>query len=218
MLLQFDDTDEIKFEQTTDFDTTGEKYMIKEISEYLIPYMDRDRISDDDRAKLKDVLNTFLTNARHHYHHKFIVDNNMDLEDLVKKVIDISSNTSIDLNWLETSQVVSMADVFNEVNFTGDISEWNTSNVKTMARMFRHSNFNGNIDNWDTSKVEDMSFLFQNNKSFNRDLSNWKTGKVKTMNCMAAGATMFDKDSIQNWDYHRCRDRYLIYGKEKVQN
>ena len=132
MLLQFDDIDEIKFEQTTNFDTTGEKYMIKEISEYLIPYMEKDRISDDDLSKLKDVLNTFLTNARHHYHHKFVVDNNMDLEDLVKKLIDITSNTSIDLNWLETSQVVSMADVFNEVSFNGDISEWDVSNVTDM--------------------------------------------------------------------------------------
>ncbi len=61
-----------------------------------------------------------------------------------------------DLNWIDTSGIYTMGNLFSESKFDGDISEWNASNVKNMSGLFYNSWFNGDISNWDVSNVESM--------------------------------------------------------------
>ena len=48
-----------------------------------------------------------------------------------------------------------------------------------MAEVFYELDFNGDISQWDVSNVTDMSFMFSSYKSFNQDISKWDVSKVK---------------------------------------
>ena len=103
------------------------------------------------------------------------------------------------LNWIDTSGIYTMDNLFYESNFDGDISEWDVSNVKSMVRMFYHSYFNGNISKWnvsnvknditkwDVSKCRDFENMFMNNTLFCQDLSNWKIKKGSNTGMMFWG-------------------------------
>ena len=74
------------------------------------------------------------------------------------------------------------------------LDKLNTSNVTTMASMFNSAGYNAttfNLDlsNWDTSKVTSMTDMFYNagynaTTSFNLDLSNLNTSNVTSMRGM----------------------------------
>ena len=73
-----------------------------------------------------------------------------------------------------------MAEVFYELDFNGDISQWDVSNVTDMSFMFSScKSFNQDISKWDVSKVTDMSFMLSRCKSFNQNISKWDASKVK---------------------------------------
>ena len=61
--------------------------------------------------------------------------------------------------------------------FTGDISEWDTSNVESMAYMFQFSKFNGDISKWKVNKVYDMYAMFRDSefaRKGNNSTAHWK--------------------------------------------
>ena len=47
-----------------------------------------------------------------------------------------------------------------------------------MSNLFKNIYFNGNISEWDVSNVTDVSYMFFNS-SFNQDISNWDVSNVK---------------------------------------
>lgn len=103
----------------------------------------------------------------------------------------------------DTSNVVSMAHMFDSCNANIDLSGWNTSKVRNMSYMFSYTHYiaasNGsigplpaaelprqrNIEGWDVSNVEDFSYMFYMNEIKNDyDLTRWNPAKVKTMESM----------------------------------
>lgn len=135
--------------------------------------------------------------------------NNDNLRALIKITISICASNQVDLNWIDTSEVTSMKELFENSLFNGDISRWDTSNVKDMCEMFCDSQFNGDISKWNTSNVTDMSYMFDSAK-FNGDISNWDTSNVTNMSGMFC-ESIFNQD-ISRWDTSKVKDiSYMFY-------
>lgn len=108
--------------------------------------------------------------------------NKSELMKIIKDTIKKEGN-NCDLNFIDTSLIDDMSELFRDSKFNGDISKWNTSKVENMKGMFLNSKFNGDISKWNTSKVENMSFMFSGSV-FDGDISKWNTSKVKDMHEM----------------------------------
>ena len=108
-----------------------------------------------------------------------------------------------DLNWIDTSGIYTMENLFYQSNFDGNISEWNVSNVENMSQMFYKSYFNGDISKWNVSKVKTMYGMF-NSSWFKGDISNWDVSNVESMQGMFQ-YTRFNND-ISNWNVSKCHD------------
>ena len=98
------------------------------------------------------------------------------LKQIIKNTIKENGN-NCDLNFIDTSLITDMSDLFKDSTFNGDISKWNVSSVKYMTGMFFESNFNGDISKWDVSNVEYMAYMFCES-NFNKDISEWNVSRV----------------------------------------
>ena len=47
------------------------------------------------------------------------------------------------LNHVDISNITDLSNVFEDLPFVGDISQWNTSNVTNMDNLFKNSRFKG---------------------------------------------------------------------------
>ena len=79
------------------------------------------------------------------------------IEDTIKK-----EGRHCNLNFIDTSLITDMCELFDGSDFDGDISEWDTSNVTDMWAMFYNSSFNQDISKWNTHKVKNMTGMFKN--------------------------------------------------------
>lgn len=94
----------------------------------------------------------------------------------------------------------SIAGMFLNTGFNGDINDWNTGNVTVMSYVFAQTEtFNGDISDWDTSKVTNMYGMFSEAIAFNSDLSDWDVSNVEIMGHMFYGAEVFNGD-LSGWD------------------
>ena len=141
------------------------------------------------------------------------VKNKDEIRDILYYFENIYMNID-NLNWIDTSEVTDMSDLFVDIHFNGDISKWNVSNVTNMGGMFRgnlygisassdsaRQIFNGDISNWDVSNVTDMGYMFTYSQ-FNRDISKWNISNVKNMEAMFAHCYYFNKD-ISKWNINK---------------
>jgi uncharacterized protein (TIGR02145 family)/uncharacterized repeat protein (TIGR02543 family) len=97
----------------------------------------------------------------------------------------MSTLTTIDLDGLESSTAVNMANLFNGCTSLTDldISEFNTANVENMSGMFHETPALTSINTaaLNTVNVKDMSSMFRKTGATSIDISNFDTGNVKTM-------------------------------------
>ena len=132
----------------------------------------------------------------------------------------------LDLDDLDTSQVVTMRSMFektgyNSSNFNMDISNWNTSNVIDMAQMFYYTGYNattwniGDLSNWNTSNVTNMWNMFfyaayKANAWNIGNLSNWNTSNVKYMvrlfSYAGFNASIWNIGNLSNWNTSQVMD------------
>lgn len=78
-------------------------------------------------------------------------------------IIEVSINSygsNCDLNFIDTSLITDMSDLFCGLNFNGDISCWDVSMVESMRYMFCDSVFDNDISCWNVSNVKYMNCIF----------------------------------------------------------
>lgn len=117
------------------------------------------------------------------------------------------SNLLLDLNFIDTSKMPSLEEVFKSYDrypykCSIDVSKWDVSGVKNLYSTFM--NFDGNIiglENWDVSHVENMLMTFYKcgNPGMVLDLSKWNTSNVKIMNSTFMRFKGYVK-GLENWN------------------
>ena len=123
----------------------------------------------------------------------------------LKSLIEYAFNHNIyDLNFIDTSKITNMSNLFINCEYDIDVSNWDVSNVTNMLAMFYCCyDFNCDLSKWNVSNVKDMYSMFTACENFKgKGLENWDVSKVKDMNYMFNNC---DKVSIPSWYklYHR---------------
>lgn len=123
--------------------------------------------------------------------YKYFPKDTTELKDIIYKLIDEQSNEDIiNLNYIDTSKITDMVQLFRGLDniIKIDVSNWDTYNVNDFSMMFTEcSNLEEiiGLENFNTSNVTDMSFMFDNCKKLLRiDISNWDVSKVKDIQHM----------------------------------
>ena len=171
--------------------------LIDKFSEYL----------DDDKI-FKNIVEKMLVVNR-----QYTVKDEDELILLINKSIKVFGN-ECDLNWIDTSHITNMSDLFYGMkDFNGHIEKWDVSNVKNMNNMFYCAKaFNQPIGDWDVSNVEDMFSMFSYSKSFNKPLNNWDVSNVEDMGFMFYGAESFNQP-LNNWDINNAVNMESMFEK-----
>ena len=73
-----------------------------------------------------------------------IVEDRYELREFIEQRIE-ERGPNCNLNDIDVSKVTDMSDMFRNIIFNGDISQWDVSNVRNMNSMFAWSSFNGDI-------------------------------------------------------------------------
>ena len=107
-----------------------------------------------------------------------------ELQDIIKQRIK-QEGIEVNLNDIDVSHITDMSNLFEFLEFNGDISQWDVSNVTNMEYMFFQCNsFNQDISEWDVSNVTNISGMFCSCEKFNQNISSWDVSNVKNMSKM----------------------------------
>ena len=141
-----------------------------------------------------------------------------DRRSLKKLIIDFIEyfGYKCNLNWIDVSNITNMDNLFEDSEFTGDISQWDVSNVTTMDMIFCGSKFNGDISNWDVSNVKNMGGMFFYNSVFNGDISKWNTSSATDMSYLF-NKTTFNGD-ISNWNVSNVLKMERMFQESEFNN
>ena len=117
----------------------------------------------------------------------------------LKQLIDYAFKHNIyDLNFIDTSKITDMSELFEDVKHNFDISSWDVSNVTAMKFMFYFCvNFNCDLSSWDVSNVTDMNHMFCCCNNFKgKGLDHWNLQSLIYSYCMFYGC---DENIIPSW-------------------
>ena len=86
-------------------------------------------------------LNTYITEGGFFKNVKGEIVTPKNKQELIKIIKDTISKEgpNCDLNFINTSKITNMSELFRGIEFNGDISKWDVSNVTSMAAMFYNS-------------------------------------------------------------------------------
>ena len=130
-----------------------------------------------------------------------------------------SSATTLDLSSFDTSNVTNMSWMFSGSKATSlDLSSFDTSNVTNMSWMFYKSvatEIKG-LNNFSTSKVTDMSYMFGLSKLTTLDLSIFDTSNVTNMDSMFFNSAATEIKGLNNFSTSKVTDMSKIFGYSKL--
>ena len=130
-----------------------------------------------------------------------------------------SSLSSMDLTYLDTSNVASMHGMFyNSSATTLDLSSFDTSNVTNMSWMFYKSvatEIKG-LNNFSTSKATDMSKMFSDSKATSLDLSSFDTSNVTNMSWMFYKSVATKIKGLNNFSTSKVTDMSRMFSESKL--
>jgi surface protein len=138
---------------------------------------------------------------------KIVAKNYYEFRQIIQKEIN-DKGSACNLNHIDVSKITDMSNLFRDLPFNGDISEWDVSNVTNMGFMFYKSKFSGDISKWNTSNVTDMDSMFSDSQ-FNNDISSWNVSNVRDMDWMFYNFPF--KGDISNWTPYKLGENYNLY-------
>ena len=189
-----------------DFDSVNKQKKNINVYDTLLPSI-IDKVKND--KKLTNIDYNVLTSFIGIYK----VKDFGELYRVISQFLEQFGNNS-NLNWINTSAVTEMPQLFFNSNFNGDVSNWDVSNVTNMRETFYSSYFTGDISNWDVSNVKDMTRMFAGSH-FNNDISNWDVSNVTGMDYMFT-KTNFNQD-ISLWNINPNCNIDSIFKECKIQ-
>ena len=189
-----------------DFDSVNKRNRAINVYDKLLPSV-IEKVKDDKELSTTDY------NVLTSYTGIYKVMNFGELNRVISQFLEQFGNNS-NLNWIDTSTVTEMSQLFFNSNFNGDISKWDVSNVTNMRETFYSSHFTGDISNWDVSNVKDMTRMFAGS-DFNSDISKWDVSNVTGMNYMFT-KTNFNQD-ISSWNINPNCNIDSIFKECKIQ-
>lgn len=123
----------------------------------------------------------FIRKSKYNY----TPNNAAELKRIVKQLIEERGKYA-NLNDIDTSNVKKFIDIFLDVDFDGNISDWKVGQATHFTRMFLNSSFTGkhsDLSKWDVSNGIVFSGMFMNS-GFDNDISNWKINKDALINAI----------------------------------
>ena len=133
----------------------------------------------------------------------------------LEQLIDYAFKHNIyDLNFIDTSEITDMFNLFMNCEYDIDVSNWDVSNVINMGCTFYNCNmFTGKgLENWNVSKVIDMSDMFYYCKKFDCDLSRWNVSNVTNTAGMFYFCKNFDCD-LSRWNVSNVENMSYMFNK-----
>lgn len=129
----------------------------------------------------------------------------------------MQSSSTLDVSWLDTSNITNMYRMFFywENLKTINLSNFNTSKVTNMGGMFDFCQRlrTLNLSNFDTSNVTDMGRMFYYCQALGElDLSNFNTSKVTNMSQMFTLCSSLRTLDISNFDFSNVSSYGSIFG------
>ena len=135
--------------------------------------------------------------------------NKNELKEIIK---DTFEHKQYDLNFIDTSKITDMSELFINCKYDFDVSKWDVSNVTNMNHMFFYcKNFDCDLSNWDVSNVTDMNSMFAFCNKFDCDLSNWDVSNVTCMYRMFFCCENFKGKGLENWDVSNVTDMASMF-------
>lgn len=143
-----------------------------------------------------------------------ITATNANLPKIVTSQIE-SFGRDADMNYIDTSEVTDMSDLFSKTNFCGDVSKWNVSNVINFHSTFSFcKDFDCDLSEWDVASAKSMIGMFWGCTNFTaQGLEEWNMSNVKELNGMFYKCISLTGETLVDWTFKSLENTRLMFNE-----